>query len=474
MFINSSTNESTYFIRRNLEWILLILSSILLGIWAVKETIALRNILLVTGSILSMYYIVQEFMCGKLKEQLTIWKLTPITLLVLVFFWVSAHYLLFSIDSINQLKEIQSTWLRALLASMVGLGTGLAIRNYPNRFIILWLGILMSFFVLFYQYIPRALAAHKLLVPDYDHYLFHLKINTVLMGAILMAGISGALLDYLRKIDKPLGFRALALYVFWGIILTIVMWSFVYIVDSKNGVVSGVIIYICFWIALLVLIIRIWLHSIKKAKNLVIFLCISVTSLIILFSVLSNHIQINASWKVIIKDAIVAVQIDRYPHWSNINAMGYPKDNTGRQVTSNHYERLAWATAGLRGIVHNPLGIGVLSKQSIKDSNILDTRFGNNSIYKISTHSGWIELGLAFGIPILLLIFISLGIILIINFKHSYPGRLTTFFLTLIILQVYSSGEVAISHGLEILFFILAFLCGLLLVNPKTIRAKLV
>ena len=37
--------------------ILVLLSSLLLGIWAVKETIALRNILLVCGTLISIYYI---------------------------------------------------------------------------------------------------------------------------------------------------------------------------------------------------------------------------------------------------------------------------------------------------------------------------------------------------------------------------------------------------------------------------------
>jgi hypothetical protein len=77
------------------------------------------------------------------------------------------------------------------MASIIGLATGLALRNHPNRLNLLWLGIFIAFLVLFYQYIPRALAQNKLLVRDYDHYLFHLKVNTVLIGMILIAGIDG-------------------------------------------------------------------------------------------------------------------------------------------------------------------------------------------------------------------------------------------------------------------------------------------
>jgi len=77
--------------------------------------------------------------------------------LALTFAWVVTHYFLFSIDPSQQLKELRSTWLRALLASIVGLGTGLVLRNHPNRLNLLWLGIFVAFIVLFYQYIPRAL-----------------------------------------------------------------------------------------------------------------------------------------------------------------------------------------------------------------------------------------------------------------------------------------------------------------------------
>ena len=95
--------------RKNLEWAILILSSVLLGIWAVKETIALRNILLFGGAPLSIYYVTQEFKHGDLKEQCDFWRVLPIFLLGLTFIWVLVHYLFFSIDSSLQLDELKST-----------------------------------------------------------------------------------------------------------------------------------------------------------------------------------------------------------------------------------------------------------------------------------------------------------------------------------------------------------------------------
>ena len=109
-----------------MEWILVVLSSTLLGIWAVKETIAFRNILLFGGILFSIYYIVQEWRYGDLKEQCTIWSVMPILLLVITFVWVVSHYLFFSVDPVRQFEEVESTWLRALMASIIGFATGLA------------------------------------------------------------------------------------------------------------------------------------------------------------------------------------------------------------------------------------------------------------------------------------------------------------------------------------------------------------
>ena len=84
---------------------MLILSSVLLGIWAVKGTIALRNILLVSGTLFSIYYMVQEWRYGHLKEQYTFWKTLPILLIGLAFVWVIAHYFFFSIDPVQHYKN---------------------------------------------------------------------------------------------------------------------------------------------------------------------------------------------------------------------------------------------------------------------------------------------------------------------------------------------------------------------------------
>ncbi len=444
---------------------MLILSSILLGIWAVKGTIALRNILLVSGTLLSIYYMVQEWRYGALKEQCTFWKILPILLIGLAFVWVIAHYFLFSIDPVQQFQELESTWLRAFMASIVGLATGLALRNYPNRLNLLWLGIFVAFLVLFYQYVPRALAQNKLLVPDYDHYLFHLKINTVLMGMILIAGIDGALLDHLRAIQYRWSHFRLWYAVYWLLGTSLALWAFVYIVDARNGIGLSSILYGFWFLCALIFFIQ----SQIRRPNLKSLLALVITgiglSLILYFAFLQT--TVNKGWHTLFEDAKVAIQIDRYPNWQNLSEMGYPKREDGQIVTPKTYERVAWATAGSKAIMAHPQGVGVLAYPLAKHPNAPPKMATQGEIPGIATHSGWVELGLAFGIPILGLIFSALFLTFMEAARQPYPAKMTVLGFVVLIIFLYTVGEVTIQHGIEILFYLLALIPVLLFTKPR-------
>lgn len=465
MFSSHLANRSQEISSKNLEWILIIWSSVLLGIWAAKDTIALRNILLVSGTLFSIYYIVQEWRRVAVKEQLTFWKVLPIILVALTFVWIIVHHVFFSLDPIKQFEELRSTWLRAWMASILGLATGFALRNHPNRLNLLWLGILIAFLVLFSQYIPRALAQNKLLVPDYDHYLFYLKINTVLMGMILIAGIDGALLDHLRAIQyrwRDLRFWYL---IFWLLGTGLVLWAFVYIVDARNGVGLSTILYGFWFLCALIFFIRSQLHSL----NLKSFSALLFASLGLLVVLYFGYLQmtVNKGWHTLFEDAKVAVQIDRYPNWQNLTQMGYPKRGDGQAVTANTYERVAWATAGARAILSYPQGVGTLSYPLAKHPNAPPMMEIRPNSPGIATHSGWVELGLAFGVPMLGFIFTALLLVFFQAARHMYPARMTVLGFVVLIFCLYTVGEVAIQHGIEILYYFLAFLPALLITKPR-------
>ena len=104
-----------------LGYCLIILSSVLLGIWAVKGTIALRNSLLGIETVLSTIYCIRFFKVDKQKPPLKNW--TPLILLGLMFCWVIFHYFFLTRFPEQQFHELTSTWLRSFLAVVVGVGT---------------------------------------------------------------------------------------------------------------------------------------------------------------------------------------------------------------------------------------------------------------------------------------------------------------------------------------------------------------
>ena len=449
---------------KNLELTLVILSSFLMGIWAVKETVALRNILLVCGTLFSIYYIVQEWLHGDLKEYFTIWKALPILLLVLTFAWVCNHYLFFSVDSANQFSELRSTWLRSLMASIIGFATGLALRNHPNRLILLWLGVCIAFVILFIQYIPRAITQKKLLVPDYDHYLFHLKFNTVMMGMLLIAGTKGALLDYFRFIQHRWSNRSIWYLFFYVLSISMVLWAFVYIIDTRNGI-GLTFIFFVFWLLLASfnLMRSKRLSSILSGKQFILISGLSL-SLIIFFVILQT--TVNKSWNALFEDVKIAVQIDRYNHWQNLAQMGYPVREDKSEVSRNTYERVAWAFAGSRAIILYPQGVGLLAYPYEKHPNATSKKEADPKNPRISTHSGWVELGLAFGIPLLSLIFSALLLIFIEAARYEYPARMTVLGFVFMTTFLYTFVELYTDHCVEILFFMLALMPALLLTKP--------
>ena len=438
-----------------------------MGIWAAKDTIALRNILLVIGALLSLYYILQEFKQENLIGRLSLWKILPVLLVGLAFVWVVAHFFLFAVDPAQQWSELKSTWMRAFLATVLGLGTGLALSRYPNRLTILWLGIFGAFIVLFYQYVPRALEQQKLLVPDYDHYLFHLKINTVLMGTILLAGVDGALFDHLRSIRYQLRSINMWIVICWGLATVMALWSFVYVVDARNGIGLSSILYF-FWFACAVILLIQSQLSQPNLKNWLVFLLAVASLLLVLFFAIQQA-KLNRGWSTLIEDAKIAIQVNHYQHWQNPEQteLPLPLNNKKILVDSSNYLRIAWATVGIRAIPRNPQGVGVLTYPFARHPDAPMKMREDPSRLGISTHSGWIELGLAFGLPMLGFLLLSLAITFINAVRGSYPAKMTVLGLVILILFLYTTGEVAIAHGLEILFYLLGLLPALLWINSS-------
>ncbi len=438
-----------------LAWSLIVLSSILLGIWAVKGTIALRNVLLGVEALLSFFYCLNFFKFNKEKIPLKNW--TPLILMSLMFCWVILHYFFLSRFPQQQFHELTSTWLRSGLAVVVGVGTGLAFQKRPNAINLLWMGILASFAYLFYQYIPNALALRSLFAPDYVNYIFYGKISGVLAGTILIAGLLGTLADTVRR-ESQLTAMLVGLLCLIGLATT--LYAYVFIFDTRNGIGLVVILFSALCLVVLGQALRTLSRkaSCKRVTTLLLLL-ICVATVFAWFGV--QHIKHNSGWSTMWDDIKTAVQVKKYPNWQNPQVMGYPNNANGQMVKSNSYERVAWGVAGLQIFMpENPLGVGVLKGPF---TILLKEKYSTSGEYIPSTHSAWVELGLAFGYPGLLLMLGSVMSILFLAINSKGPARALTGLLSLGLTCLYTLGEISSQHSIEILCFSVALMTALLL-----------
>ncbi len=162
-----------------------------------------------------------------------------------------------------------------------------------------------------------------------------------------------------------------------------------------------------------------------------------------------------------IEDITISSKIDEYPNWLNIAEAGYPQRKDGSFVAGNTYERVAWGLAGFRLIVENPYGAGVTNAFPVLVKEKL-----NQTIDAAYTHSAWIDLGLSFGWPGLILLPLALfSCILIATNQANQHFQATVILISAAFLLLYLVGEYAHQHGIELLLFGCSLIIGLVLAN---------
>jgi hypothetical protein len=374
-----------------------------------------------------------------------------------MFCWVIFHYFFLSRFPEIQLHELRSTWLRTLLATIVGFGTGLALLRRPNAVNFLWLGILISFFYLFYQYVPLAISTKNIYYKGYDQFIYPGKINGVLAGTILIAGLLGALLDRYPSLNFK---TKIIMFLFWLIGSCAALYAYVYIFDARNGIGLGVLI---FSLASVMLIFKALCALLTKPDQKIVLK--NGLFVLVLIGVVGwfgwQQFKVNPGWSSTIEDAKVAIQIEKYPNWQNPRTLGYPQSLLGKEVVGNTYERLSWATAGIIVFIpENLLGVGILGKPF---GVLLNAKYPNSGSYILSTHSAWVELVLAFGIPALIFTLGALLVILALSVAAREPFKYLPAILSLGIILLYTVGEISSQHSIEILYFWIALLGACLL-----------
>ena len=302
---------------------------------------------------------------------------------------------------------------------------------------------MIDFGIILAQYILRVYSVGGPIATDFsgNTYIFFGKINGVLMGILLLASQS-ALLFHGTIIKQKRYQKTLSIL---GIVLPLL--SFIFVFNAKNGVGIAIILFVLWAFFLLVTSLKHknFTHIVNKKT-----LAISIGVIFFLSVTMSYHLKSNEGWSSLIEDITIAIQVDKYPNWRDPQAFGYPIKASGGRVTYNTYERVAWATSGVVIFIpENIIGIGILKGAY---PTLLKEKFGKDVSYIPSTHSAWIEFGLAYGWIGFFLMLATASSLVWLAYTAPRFRRISMALSTSIFL-LYLFGELSVGHSLEILFF---------------------
>lgn len=456
------------------SWIFLA-AMVLLVVWALPHTIAARNIALYTGLVASLGW------ASVVRPQVSWRAFWPSICLLLVPLWVLFHWYFISTLRDEQWQELNSTWLRASAAVVLGSILGLIIASRPKQIIWIFLAISLLPTITFFLYLQQV----------------YLQQNWILPGGMFYGPFKGKFSEVYFVLCQVLVGFALLSFVFerverleiWPLIfgLSLILMGIADFIGARA--LNGILITVLgMALSLLVFIIRNLFnphHSIighgKLIALSVLILAILTASLHSFWAYDQTHEGKLAN---LIGDIKIASQIDQNKSWvRDGGGMSDPVRDAGRSVNHSTYERISWFIKGVRLIQENPLGNG-LSHRAF--GYYMRAQFPGS--VASMTHSAWVDFALGVGLPGLLLVWGAIFGVAWRGFRRSNKSlisrspkvsnvnnhsfiQLIAIWLILGLFCLWIIGEVSEREYLEHYFFLVALFGGALTVFiPKDLK----
>jgi hypothetical protein len=440
----------------SIEIVLLGLTFALIAIWAVPHTIAIRNILLLMCLPLAL-------VC--LKRHLPISYRSPIAIifLLILFIWMVVHYLIFSFSPAIELKELKSTGLRSFIGCLIAIAIAAVIKSKKYSFEWLSTAFYIYSFGILGIYLFQSNSLGAWLSPNDFLGINHSndginKVNPAFMASV---GVAVAYANISVIFEKYQDLKTILIKIWLHVLGVFASFASVFVVNTKNGVA------ICMLLTCIFVVVTVFniLKNFKKNKYLLFALVIVV---ILGGSLWLNHSsKASPGWRSMLSDIATSVQVNKYLNWKNTLKYGVPVNADGQVVVWNTYERLAWASKGALLIKDYPMGYGTLTHQSFPELlKLKDIEIVCPMSSTCGTHSGWVDFGLAYGVPgiLSLTLAIAFGLCAGLRIRDSYAVLACWIFLVALFAPLFQ--EIAMKHLFEIWLFIIAFASGLV-TNPK-------
>jgi len=435
---------------------LVLTAAVLLAIWPLPDTIALRNLMLLCGGIASAALLHSNIYQLKQGNSWPIWVLTSF------YVWLVFHLALLAGNFNEQWREFTGDWLRSFLATIMGLALGLLLSD-PKRQLsshlqriqepLLICGLAGTIIIFCARYAYEVLRTGQWIHQDFYMIPYLGKTPLVIFGGLFLPIMFVKILSA-RESKSPAFW-----YIFAPMGIAATIFSY-YFANTKNGIVIFVLLFIYF-------LFKIVSTGKKNYSQRRFFIAILLSCISLIGFVVKNHIETNPAWSSLIADYKISTEIEQHSNWKD-RVSPLPLNQYGIPVNGSTYERVAWGNAGLELLKENPWGygqihhsFGALAIQKWGDFHKPD---GMN---RGATHSGWLDFALGFGLPGLLLVWIPLWVSYIRARKRSDFWSTYTLWAIPVIAISYLTTEVCTDHFIELLFFMTALFSGLTLRNSN-------
>lgn len=444
---------------KKIEFLLILVCIVLCAIWTMKSSIALRNILIGIGSILSLTILYSKNLKdgAYLNKQYFTLNNLPVILLLITTVWVVIVIILFSKYPDLSQKELMSFWIRAILAILIGSVLGLVIRSKDKLFYFFNGFIWLIIIILYQKYIintlnhnsvPNGINPNSLFLPsfypEYRNLPYEGKTNFMMPALIF---ISGTLVIFVNSKNNFI-LRALT-FTAWLLLL----YAFVNIFDSRFSLIFCLIIISIFVISILIK------YKKKSNKN------INTIIIIIMTAFLSCSIfyqsKINKGWSNFFSEVKAGLIMGNYDNWKKNKDFNFPKSNTGYIAQSSNYERAALLNFGIGVLASHPMGNGVLERSL----EITLRQYDSNKEFRknygfVSTHSGLLDFGLAYGVVGLSLLILTIMSLIYVSLRENIgeTNLDSKPLISIFLLVAYTFSELGAKHNIEFLYFWVAFL----------------
>jgi hypothetical protein len=415
------------------------------SVWILPETVFIRHTAMIGGAILSCYVIKENWRVLFQIRALSFW------LIVLLLLWVTIHLFFIGYDFDAQLKEYQQIWKKIALSSLFAVGLGIAITsqgNNPVRIASYWKIIYLALLMPILIYYGKWLATHYLpmtgmVIPKYflldDH---HLSNPLAISRAVYIYEFVPVMALAVGLIIRNIATNNFLFKTSWVYLLTILLVCGVIFIESDRwGTLFTVI-------TLAIGCIR--LAFIYSKAHFLNFFVIG-TIFLVSFYLTYQTFQKNQQWKMLLADAKIAVQINKYDYWKDTRK-GYPNNSMGVPISDSNYVRIAIPLVGMYLLSNNALGYGKLSDSMMQLSKL---KWPDSHINW--THSGFLDFALGYGIIGLLLLIATIGFSVFFSNPISSTFSLLGLWLLIAQSSIFLVKEISMEVPLSQLIFTAIF-----------------